>query len=292
MPTRPRPSHARSELWLPGLSLGGCVRGAMLRDTRHVTLAPEQRFSHYPATPLCTISWYLDGEIDMLEPGVAPTLDAPRRPMASRVVFSGPQTNPNVTWNHGPGHGLMLLLLPDAIQSLTLIDPREWINRHVDVADVLPASWGVMCDSVARAETDNARFSLIEGFLDPLWQAARPRQALSAQRYSDWIQGLALRAATSRVGRSLRQVERRILQWTGQPIRELRGFGRAERAFFDMMARDESMPVDWAGLAIDHQFSDQSHLCRTSQRITGFSPAALRKRIQTEEGFWPYRIWQ
>lgn len=59
MPLMSPLSNARSELWLPRMALHACVRGVMLRDTRGVVLGPEQRFNCYPATPLCSISWYL-----------------------------------------------------------------------------------------------------------------------------------------------------------------------------------------------------------------------------------------
>jgi AraC-like DNA-binding protein len=285
-------SNARSELHLPRFSLNGCIRGVMLRDTRGVTLGPEQRFNHYPATPLCSISWYLKGEIDMLDPGCPPTLNALRQAIVAPIVFSGPQTHPVITWSRGQGYGMMLLLLPDAFNALTGLDPGRWLNRTVDASDVLPESWLVMCERVRVASIDLERVHLMEEFLDPLWQTYRPKQALDMQRYADWLQGIALRAATSKVGRSLRQIERRILQWTGQPMRELRGFVRAERAFFDSMAKVDTIPMDWVGLALDNDFSDQSHLCRISRRMTGFSPTALRERIANDEGFWPYRIWQ
>ena len=292
MSSTPELSDARSELWLPRLSLSGCIRGVMLRDTRHVTLTPAQRFNHYPATPLCSISWYLQGDIDLLEPGPSITLDSVRHPMVARTTFSGPQNQPTVTWSHGPGHGLMLLMLPDAFHGLTGMDPGQWLNQTVDAKDVLPQSWLALCEQVRLAPHDSDRVQLINDFFDPLWRGYRPHPTAAMHRYTDWLQGLAIRAATSHAGRSLRQIERRILLWAGQPMRELRGFARAERVFFDFMSKAESMPMDWAGLANDNDFADQSHLCRTVRRMTGFSPTALHKRITSDEGFWPYRIWQ
>jgi AraC-like DNA-binding protein len=161
-----------------------------------------------------------------------------------------------------------------------------------DVSDVLPAPWLAMCSAVAAEQSDDARLARIEAFFDPLWQAARPGLPLGVHRYGDWAQGLALRAATSRSGRSLRQVERRIRQWAGQPLRELRGIGRAERAFFEVMAIEELQKPMWSAFAAAEGYSDQSHLCRESRRVTGFSPEQLRQRIANDEGFWAYRIWQ
>lgn len=189
-------------------------------------------------------------------------------------------------------HGMMLLLLPDAVHYLTGADPGNWMNRLVDVSEVLPQEWLQMCMSVAAEQTDEGRVRLIEDFLDPRWQVVRPKQVIGTHRYADWVSGLALHAALSRTGKSLRQIERRVLRWAGQPLRELKGFSRAERAFFEAMEANEAEAVKWSGLATDVGYSDQSHLCRQSRRITGFTPKELWDRIQHDEGFWPYRIWQ
>ena len=285
-------SDAITRLWQPRLSLTGCVRGIMVRNTLGVQLAAHQRFNHYPATPLCSINWYFTGEVSMLEPGVPISLDAPRSNVPSRITLSGPHTRPTVSWNSGPAHGMMLLLLPDALQRLTGIEPRRYLNASCDAIEVLPQSWTAMCTAVAAAPDDNTRVQHIDSFLDPLWQAERPRQPLDAHRYADWVQGLALRAATSHTGRSLRQVERRIRLWAGLPLRELRGFGRAEQAFFQAMAAADMGHPTWSALAADTGYSDQPHLCRESRRITGCTPEELLRRIEQDEGFWPYRIWQ
>jgi AraC-like DNA-binding protein len=50
-------------------------------------------------------------------------------------------------------------------------------------------------------------------------------------------------------------------------------------------------PVNWAELAADTDYADQSHLCRETRRMTGFSPDDLRRRIGSEEAFWAYRLW-
>jgi AraC-like DNA-binding protein len=44
-------------------------------------------------------------------------------------------------------------------------------------------------------------------------------------------------------------------------------------------------------LAADTDYADQSHLCRETRRMTGFSPDDLRRRIGSEEAFWAYRLW-
>ena len=168
----------------------------------------------------------------------------------------------------------------------------KWLDKIADVRDVLPADWIALCDTVQQAADDDIRVQLIQDFLEPRWQAARPATPMGAARYLDWAQGLAMRAALSAPGRSLRQTERRIKAWAGQPMRELMGIGRAERAFFAALTAERKGRVDWADIAAQEGYADQSHLVRATRRVTGFSPEALRRRISEDEAFWVYRLWQ
>lgn len=292
-PTSPV-SAALNRLWTPRLSLSACVRGVMTRDTRGVVLSPEQRFNYFPASPLCSISWWLDGCSERVLgpfPERPARLDDPRVPIEGRIVLAGPFNGPSVSWNTGPGYGMMLLLMPDALQLLTGLDPSAFLNRLVNAREVLPPEWHAMCESVAEQPDDAARVRCLQDFLEPRWEAVRPKHALAGHRYQDWAQGLAMRAARTSAGSSLRQLERRVKLWTGQPMRELQGISRLERAFFDAIAADDAGSLRWADVAANCGYADQSHLTRSTRRMTGFSPAELHRRILEEESFWAYRVW-
>lgn len=285
-------SDTLNRLWLPRLSLSACVRAVLSRNTVGRALSDEQRLNYFPATPLCSLSWWFVGESRRLDFGTPRNPGAANTPMPGRVVFGGPHNQPSVSWCPGPAHGMMLMLMPDALHALTGISPSDYLNGLVDARRVLPRDWLQMCTAVQEASGDDARVALIENFLDGLWQAARPALPAGSLRYEAWAQGLALRAATSGLGRSLRQVERRIKAWSGQPLRELRGVSRAERAFFEAMALADGERVNFADLAHQSGYADQSHMSRESRRVTGFAPEELRRRIATDEAFWAYRLWQ
>jgi AraC-like DNA-binding protein len=287
-------SAAHNRLWLPRTSLTACTRGVIARNTLGVELTEQQRFNYFPASPLCSISWWFEGRSELFSPESFLQLagEAGQRTPLSGMLFSGPHTRPTVSWNPGPVHGMMWMLMPDAVHQLTGIDIAQTVNRFIDVRELFPGPWVDMCDAVMSASDDSQRVTLMENFLEPLWQAARPKRPLNAQRYQDWAHALALRAATSGAGRSLRQVERRIKQWTGQPLRELRGVGRSERAFFEGLAfAEQGERPNWAAVAESSGYADQSHLCRETRRITGFTPEELYRRIASDEGFWVYRLW-
>ena len=287
-------SSAISRVWLPQLSLTGCLRGMMTRDTRHANLTPSQNFNYFPATPLCSISWWMHGRGERVLgpfPERAAALDDARAPITSRIALGGPFNLPLASWNPGPMQGVVLMFMPDALQLMTGFDPATHMNRFSDIRESLPPDWCEICEAVLADPDDTTRMRRIEAFLEPRWSAVRPRQPMAGHRYRDWAHGLALRAAQSPAGTSLRQLERRIKLWAGQPMRELQGLSKIERAFFEAAAAEEAGRLDLATLAADSGYADQSHLTRVTRRMTGFSPAELHRRIRTEEPFWPYRVW-
>ena len=287
-----RSSIATSRLWTPRLALGSCLRGIMARDTRGAALAEPSRYNHFPATPMASITWWLSGTCEQLAAGAAAEPGTARVPMLADVVFRGPQARPTITWNPGDVHSLTVVLAPDALRLLTGLEPGQWLNRWAPAADVLPIPWQVLMPQVSQAPDDGARVRLVQDFLECRWRDARLSEPSTIPRYRDWALALALRAATSAPGRSVRQLERRIKEWAGQPLRELRGLGRLEQAFFDAILAQDAQQFQWADVAAGAGYADQSHLCRETRRLTGFAPEELRRRIRDDEGFWPYRIWR
>jgi AraC-like DNA-binding protein len=280
---------AGTRLWLPPLALAGCVRAAMLRDTRGRDLNAGQRENFFPATPLVSLLWWFRGEGEWLaRPGFSvPPPDSSVGPL----MLAGPFTLPTHTRSAGATHSLRLLFLPDMFQVLTGIESAALVNRAVPAETLLPPDWLTWAMSLHADRDDDTRLARIEAFLRPRCEAPA-QQRPATRRYADWAQALAVRAATSASGRSLRQIERRVKAWAGVPMRELRAVSRAERAFLAVAAGDASTTVKWADIAAETDYADQSHLCRETRRLSGFSPEELRRRMLTEEAFWPYRLWR
>lgn len=278
----------RTRLWLPPLALAGCVRAVMLRDTRGRALDAVQRENYFPATPLVSLFWWAEGSSEWLAtPGFSvPPPDRRHAP----VLFGGPFTLPSHTRNPGEMCAFKLLMLPDAFTALTGVALDRHVNRIVDARELLPPDWRDWAEAMSAAPDDAARLQRLEAFLLPRWQALGTQRP--GHRYADWTQALAVRAATSAAGRSLRQLERRIKAWAGVPMRELRAVSRAETAFYAVAAAEGRPGFNWADIAAEADYADQSHLCRETRRLTGFSPEELRRRMQAEEAFWAYRLWR
>ncbi|MFH7041920.1 helix-turn-helix domain-containing protein [Paucibacter sp. JuS9] len=276
-----------ARLWLPPLSLAGCVRAGFLRDTRSLLLHGDELDTYYPASPLVCLTFTFAGSAEWLaSPGFVPPSAGFR---VWPVALSGPITGPTHLRVAPAGvHGLQLLFLPDAFRLLTGIDAASLVDRCVDAASLLPPDWLDWTASLAGLADDEARLAAIEAFVAPRWQPVAAHEG-AGQRYSQWLEALAVRAAGSAAGRSMRQFERRIKAWAGLPMRELRAVSRGEQAFLAAVA--EAQAPSWAELALQTDYADQSHLCRETRRLTGFSPEDLRQRMRSELAFWPYRLW-
>lgn len=280
----------RTELLAPRLSLASCVRAYVIRSTLGVDLSPPQRYNYFPASHYCSITWILHGESIRIRLG-----DATVHEPLPTVSFIGAHTEPCVSANPGPVHALMMVLLPQALQALTGLDLAAMVNRVVPLESVLDAQWQAMAQAVQHASDDRTRVQLIEAFLEPRWNAVRQEAMPRGDRQRYWVESLALQAATSGIGKSLRQMERRIKNWVGLPLRDLRRLARSEESFLETRATylsdPSNGPPNWAEVAAYNGYSDQSHLCRETRRSSGLTPNELKRAVAEEESFWVYRIW-
>ena len=195
-------ASAATRLIAPPAALASCVRAYVARSTVEAPLAdPGARFNHFPATPFCSISFYIDGEAEVVQP--------PDWPSGPRVVFCGPQTRPMLTYNPGPVRLLIVLFYPQALQAMSGIDLAAWVDRAAPVGEALGARWAAMAEALLAGADDAARLAAFEALVRPLWQAARPSGVADTAR--DWVRQLAWQAAGSALGRGVqRGVQRSV----------------------------------------------------------------------------------
>ncbi len=245
-------------------------------------LHPRERCNYFPASPSCSITWFLEGQSQRIPSG---------DPLPAAIVLRGPQTKPVMTYNPGPVRIFMVLLVPDALRMMTGIEPTEHLDLLSAARHALPSDWLPMLDAVAGTHEDAVRIKLVEDFLEARWRVLRPESAAPVTHLAEWGRSLATRAMFSGLGRSTRQIGRRITAWTGLPQRRLLGMARAERALRMATRTAAAGSVDWPQLAVGAGYSDQAHLCRETRRFSGVSPAELLRRMGHDEAFWVYRLW-
>ena len=248
----------------------------------------DERRNFYPASLACAISWTLQGETELVQVG-----DQLFHAMApSPVMFTGPHLLPCETRNPGPVEFFLLVFMPDAFHALTGLDLLAHTNQHRPLNEVLGMDWQAMADNVMAASDDADRIRLIEEFLLPRWEVARPRAwSPLSNGLIDWVHNLEMRYVTSSTGRSLRQVERRIKQWTGQTRRQLHRMARGEKTFLSARDSKQRNALVWSDLAAESGFSDQSHLCREFRKLTGLRPEQVLQHMDTDERLWIFKTW-
>lgn len=292
------PTFAPVQTWFPPWGLSTCIRAVMVRSTVGLDLPASARWAHYPVSPTCSLNGLFSGVADLLDAGAAYTDDAPRQ-RVSGLTVTGPQTRPRTVYYEGQAHGVMVVFYPDAWHALTGTTLASLTDQVLDANTVLPRDLLQASQRMFEpAADDDQRVKRFFDDLLPIWKSRMQdsrHDRWSSHEWSraltPWVESLALRAAATGWGRSLRQSERRIKEWTGWPLRRLHGSVRGEAVFFAAMAALMDNRVDWVEIALDHGFADQSHFIREIRRLTGFTPEALRYGILNEEAFWSYRAW-
>ncbi len=266
----------------PGLSLGNCVYLAMERDTRGARLSDADRFNYYPATPFPSISWMLDGDLHMVEDaedGVS-TLGDP----LPKVIFSGPTRRPSVSWSPGPVHVLTVGFYPEALARLLDITIEHYVGAVLPLEKVIS---GGRLDRLATVLSGQDPFAQAHHLLNSLWDN-EPAQQPSDVR--SWLALLAARRASTAGRKGQRSLQRLIKHRTGQSLRDLQLYARVENAFSHVARMSKEESLNFAAVAAESGFSDQSHLGREVRRVTGLPPAKLNELVEHNEAFWMYRL--
>ena len=280
------------QLYLAPPLLRGALVALISRDTRSVDLNSLQRLSHFPASPLITLSWFHGMEVGKVEsrPG-----GATWHPFGARVVLSGSQSRPSVSWAPTTGRGYMACFPADAARSLFDIDLAAIQDRFVPAHQLTDDRWTPLWEALFAATDDATTLAALEEHLGKRWQALQePISPFASLRQAGrhWVQRLAWRAHEWRHTHSPRQVERRIKSFSGRSLREWQSLTQTESLFFAARERyQHGGNLDWADLAAEQNFADQAHLSRATKRITGFPPGEFTRRFLEDESFWLYRLW-
>lgn len=270
----------------PSPALGACLMAGIERDTRGRVLDDAARFNYYPATPMAVISWIFEGTLHFVaDPGAGTR--ATLGPALPRLVFSGPQRRPSASWSPGAVHALSVGIFPEALSRLIGRPIEPYLDQHLPLETVAPLRLLQACQAVLDAGDDEP-FATLETHFQSLWR--EPGRTSLAPYLGDWVRSLATRALHSTTGRSLRQLQRRIRDWTGQSYRDLQLFIRVEEAFIRSIEANDVNTRNLAAIAADAGFADQSHMGREIRRVTGISPARFSERLANDEAFWYYRL--
>ncbi len=273
-------SRGGARLTFPVGSLAGCIYVAVERDTRGLELSATQRINMYPATPLPSLSWILEGQLHMVDADVD-TAPVWLRQSVPVFAFSGPSRCPTASWSPGPVHALTVSFYPDALAKLWGVRLHNYVDTILTAEEVLPPE---AITALTKVGTSDDPLKALQAVLQPLWKDVQPHVASAGMQ--NWLTGLTRQLAHGLKGIGTRQKQRHVKHLTGQSQRELELYARVERAFAYAGHHD----TDLASIAASTGYSDQSHLGREVKRVSGLSALRLRERILHDEAFWLYRL--
>jgi AraC-like DNA-binding protein len=270
-------------LYQPSVEVSPFVRGFILRDTRGCALQGEQLLNRFPASAHCVLTWFLEGEAELL-------LDTGGQQgrVMSGCVLSGCQTHPVVSRNRGDTHAFMAMFYPDAFQSLFGIDLAPLQDKFFPAHEVLPARGRELVDAVFAAATHAARQSLVEACIT---EHTRHHQLPAWLRIRRMGSRITLGVASKMLGIGPRQLQRLARRELGTNLQTLNRLRRGERSFLAAQRRHfAGQPLDLASHALDCDYADQSHMARECKAQTGRTPAQLARDVVREEADWVYRL--
>lgn len=141
--------HALGQFWIGRVgqySSGADTYGAISCAAQGLELDHEQRFNHFPASPLCAICWLFQGDAAVVRRGDQWVHEA-----TPRIALIGPHSGPVVSHNPGAVEALMVAMTPAAVQALSGVSISALINRVVPLEDVLfDASWLTTAQTVLQ----------------------------------------------------------------------------------------------------------------------------------------------
>lgn len=202
-----------------------------------------------------------------------------------RGAVMGPSTGPSFL-EYAPDETELLSvgLEPAALPALFGCSAREFADRAVPLEEAWGRDGAELVERLIEEKDGGWRLRIVsEALLRRLERAraapAALRAALDCALSSPRRVPVAELAARAGLGR--RQLHRLFREWTGL---DARTFSRVLRFRRAMEGVKEGVAEDWAGLALDCGFADQSHMTRDFREFLGTSPAAAAA--------WWSRQWQ
>ncbi|MCE9523328.1 MAG: helix-turn-helix domain-containing protein [Alphaproteobacteria bacterium] len=157
----------------------------------------------------------------------------------------------------------------------------EISDQHLKVEDFDPGAAEGLVDEVASAPTAAARAWALQRYVA---DRAKRTERFQDATVQGWLSRIAAANGLMSIsdlatdsGLSIRQLERRFLKQIGVPPRQFANVIRFRRVF-DLLTYGGRQ--DWARLALEAGYYDQSHLIRDFHRYIGCSPSQFVSQMR------------
>jgi len=198
-------------------------------------------------------------------------------PLERGLLLTGAKTRPHV-FPLTPGLELAAIRLKlEWVAPILGIDPGATCDRDVDFATVHPAFAARLVDALSATRSPAEALPILARTLDT-WRVSCAEPAPAATAALDLVRRSAGRVpcerVADRVGLSMRHLRRQITDAAGVSAKS---YGRQLRLVRAMTLADRQAHADWAAIAADGGYCDQSHLIRECAALTGFAPTDLHR---------------
>jgi AraC-like DNA-binding protein len=198
---------------------------------------------------------------------------------AGEAFFAGPHLRPALSRSGGSQAGVHVYLPLSTLRRLIGAPMSEFLDRVAPLDAFLGAEARALGQALGSAPDRDARVRLLDAAL---------ARALGSRKRLDPQQAYALRvlrerpeldvAAVAReIGWSRKHLAARVRDAVGVGPRCFRRLLRFQRLVGAVRAR--RAPPDWAGLAQDAGYCDQSHMIREFGEFSGLSPCVYWERL-------------
>ncbi len=272
-----------TRIWAPDAPWEEYVRAFIMRDTRGCNLSKREQLNRFPANSHCTITWFLEGDVDLLSCN-----GQQQRTRLPSCVVSGCQSSPVTSENCTDVQAFMMVFYPDAFHAVFGVDLALLQNRFIDAQEILPPHGLELVEAVYQSQSDEERQQVAERFLA---QYARTMPTTAWTRLRRIGNKITLTFASAMLGVGPRQVQRLALREVGLNLQTLVRIWRGERSFLVAQRHYRlGEPIHLADHALAVGYADQSHLVRECKAQTGRTPTQLAREVRTEEADWIYRL--
>ncbi len=270
----------RERTWAPGVALAAFVESCSLRED---WLGGVEIYNPLPARADCFLQIYIEDRYKVV------TVASGALHRAPRCVLVGPHTRrrEDLIWT---GHLKIFTVRFRAVgfQALFGVAASALTNYAGDAEMVLGPSVRELESRLGDAEDERlgevAEAWLMERLREQEVEADGGVGALMVRRLEARRGAVSVGELAERYGRSVRQVERIFAERVGVSPKV---YARLARLKFGMRLGLADAKPDWAGIALEAGYFDQSHMVREFKALNGATPveyAELSRRAVEYRG--------
>ncbi|MGC4394390.1 helix-turn-helix domain-containing protein [Hydrogenophaga sp. T2] len=202
---------------------------------------------------------------------------------AAAVHVAGASVSPVVLSMRGHMHGLSIMLEPGASMALWGVPADELAGRTVPWSDLSPRARRDLPEQLAAAADDTTRVGVILAALcamhRPVDLGSRQWVAHAAGRLQAHAGGISVRALAAELGLSERRLQQLFAAQIGLAPSAWR---RLQRLHGTLRLLRMTQTPQWAQIALEHGYYDQSHMINEFRVLCGLTPPQFLRRVVSD----------